>query len=498
MEAPQPIQNIVIKTIDIEGIKYHCKFHMADESLHVSFLLNDSLKYKGKITLDKIKEQISFLDCNLKEVLQLLNLIDLDKFSVIKENNSLKLKIIFVININLIKKEKNIIINLIKTQSTTNPPNDDIIDYYESIIKEKDNIISELNKNITELREIIKSKEETIRALENKLKNNKKEEEEESIISPYNNTLYNNFNIQSKSPINILTDQRTNIRSLTVLNDGRLVSGSDDNSIIIYNKLTYQPDIIIKEHKDSVRCVIKLSSGFLASCSFDKTIKIFNIKENEYELLQTLNDHTSYVYKIIELKNQDLVSCSSDKSIIFYLKDNFGYKKDYQISTNEKECYQIVQTKKNEICYYEYYYNDDNDTEDTAICFYDFNEKKNKSSIKDIKAYNLAMITKELLLIPGYNQISIINVNQYKLVRVVNIPDANVNGVCMLTNNMLLTGDSSNVIRQWRIEGNNLILMSKKENTHDGVVSVLLNKGDGYIVSGSLSGYKINSDIKIW
>ena len=46
--------------------------------------------------------------------------------------------------------------------------------------------------------------------------------------------------------------------------------GSNDNSIIIYNKITYQPDIIIKEHNDSVTCVTQLSSGLLASCSYDK------------------------------------------------------------------------------------------------------------------------------------------------------------------------------------------------------------------------------------
>ena len=40
------------------------------------------------------------------------------------------------------------------------------------------------------------------------------------------------------------------------LNDGRLVSGSYDKSIIIYNKNTYQPDIIIKDHEDRINCIV--------------------------------------------------------------------------------------------------------------------------------------------------------------------------------------------------------------------------------------------------
>ena len=118
------------------------------------------------------------------------------------------------------------------------------------------------------------------------------------------------------------------------MNDGRLVSGSKDESIIIYNKETYKPDLIIKEHCKAVKYNTQLSSGILASCSDDKSIKLFNIKENKYEILQTLNDHTHWVFKIKELKNKSLVSCSLDCSIIFYIKDKIKYKKVYQISTN--------------------------------------------------------------------------------------------------------------------------------------------------------------------
>ena len=77
----------------------------------------------------------------------------------------------------------------------------------------------------------------------------------------------------------------------------------------------------------------------------------------------SLKEHKNKVNKIIELKNKQLVSCSDDKSIIFYNKDNNEYKKDYSISTNGSNG-PIIQTKDNEICYYE-------NNKDT-ICFYNF------------------------------------------------------------------------------------------------------------------------------
>jgi len=104
------------------------------------------------------------------------------------------------------------------------------------------------------------------------------------------------------------------------------------------------------------------------------------------------------------------------------------------------------------------------------------------------------MIKKDLLLIPGKNQLSIININEYKLIRTINVPNAStITGVCLLNKDMLLTWDYSEIIRQWKIEGDNLILISKKEKAHDNDINVLLNMGNGLIASGSN-----DNTIKIW
>ena len=102
------------------------------------------------------------------------------------------------------------------------------------------------------------------------------------------------------------------------------------------------------------------------------------------------------------------------------------------------------------------------------------------------------MINKELLIIPGENKISIINVNIYELERIINIYESGwISGICMLNENILLTGDDKKIIREWKIEGDNLILISQKENTHNDEITYLINLGNGYIASAS-------KDIKIW
>ena len=104
------------------------------------------------------------------------------------------------------------------------------------------------------------------------------------------------------------------------------------------------------------------------------------------------------------------------------------------------------------------------------------------------------MIKKYLLLIPGENEISIINIEQYELIRKIDVQGSGeIYGACMLNQNMILTGDATGIIKQWKIDGDNLILISKKENAHDKGIITLLNIGNGFIASGSG-----DNSIKIW
>ena len=361
----------------------------------------------------------------------------------------------------------------------------DCIDIENNIKKIKE--INKINENINKLKSNYNNIEIEYILEEDKINNLL--EEIKNLGKIFSRYSYNKFNINLKIPIHILDNHTNEVVSLIVMKDGRLVSCSWDYSIIIYNKITYKPDLTIKEHKNYVLSIIELSSGFLASCSSDKTIIIYKIKGNGYEIIQTLNYHSRGILKIIEIKNKTLVSCSHDKTIIFYIQDNMEYKKDYQISTDGR-CYSIIQTKDNEICYSE--------ENNSKICFYDLLERKNKSSISNISKYNeyrecFIMITKDLLAIPGQNKISIINVNEYQIIRIIDVPNSGwICGICKLNNNMLLTGDSSD-IRQWKIEKDNLILLSKKENAHDGCILSLLKLENGNIVSSS-GDHKI----KIW
>ena len=98
----------------------------------------------------------------------------------------------------------------------------------------------------------------------------------------------------------------------------------------------------------------------------------------------------------------------------------------------------------------------------------------------------MIMIARDLLIITGENKISIINVINYKPVRNIDVSGAfGIYSVCIINRNILLTGDAIGILRQWRIENDNLILVSKKEKAHDYAITSLVNLGNGHIASGS-------------
>ena len=316
--------------------------------------------------------------------------------------------------------------------------------------------------------------------------------------------LYDNFNIDTKQLI--IKISVCSVKFICVLDDGRLVSVSGSHTIIIYNKITYKPDIIITIENIKIICILNLNSNMLAIGTFNE-IKLFKIKNKNYEIVQTFS--VDCVNKIIELKNKNLVVCSKN-NFNFYYKDNNNdkYKKEYGILP-EGLYKNVIQTKENEICYSEYFTGDGLDDKSFitnfsyinkyTICFYDLKEGqiKAKMSIKNYGILNMIIII-DLLIIGSSNNIFMINVNQYKIIRLIKIRDI-PHSICVLNENMFLTGNNDGSISQWIIKDDNIDLFSKKENAHNNnKIIALIKIGKGKIASCSNSFIFGDDNIKIW
>ena len=119
-----------------------------------------------------------------------------------------------------------------------------------------------------------------------------------------------------------LNYHKNGLSHILILKDGRLSSSSADNTLIIYNKNTFEPDLIIKEHTDYVNYHIQLKNENIVTCSWDNTLKIIKLyPNNNYEVIQILTGHKNFVDKAIELEDGNLLTCSDDNTIILWNKN---------------------------------------------------------------------------------------------------------------------------------------------------------------------------------
>ena len=98
-------------------------------------------------------------------------------------------------------------------------------------------------------------------------------------------------------------------------------------------------------------------------------------------------------------------------------------------------------------------------------------------------------------MLSGINFICyIINMNEYKKIRQIDIPNSGyIYAICKLNSNIIIIGDENGNLMKWKIEKDNLILISKKENSHNSCITVILNLFNRHIIT--CSGDKT---IKIW
>ena len=100
------------------------------------------------------------------------------------------------------------------------------------------------------------------------------------------------------------------IACLAVLPDGRVVSGSRDNTLRVWDAATGQCLKTLRGHTEPITCVAALSNEVIISGSEDYTIGVWNLATGQ--LLKRLKGHTSVVNCVSPLPDGRVISASDD------------------------------------------------------------------------------------------------------------------------------------------------------------------------------------------
>ena len=288
MEEICPTPNVNIKTVDLNegGNNYKCQIQTIKDFLQVSLFIGEIIKQDGTIHLSKIQNQISaFDDYNINEIFEEINLLSKESFNIIKEGNKYMLKIEF----GVFRKKKYIYINLM-TNDNVNINKDDFIKTItelKEIIKTKDEKIKHLEEELSQYRTISKINDNSYNNFDIQYKEpiHKLKYHTSSILcstilkdgrfatcsDDHSIIIYNN---KTFKPDLTIKEHSSDNYCITQLSSDVLASASLDKTIKLFNINGNSYNVLqtLSHHTNTVYKIIELKDKKLVSCSEDKSI----------------------------------------------------------------------------------------------------------------------------------------------------------------------------------------------------------------------------------
>ena len=371
-----------ISLINFENEKYECKIDSTDkQNININIENNGFLKFKGSISLQEIYSKIPlFKGYSMEELFSVINDLKEENFAIIKESD----KFIFDIAFKVLKKEKHLPI-IIKEVSES--INDMIKKLLISVqknnkkIKELENLIKEIKQKNKKNKDGNKEKEDMNEEEEEEEEEEEDEEKEDSDKDNKDDKNGNNNEGENKKEIEDNFDLNVNIEdfslndlkhdktifnyessfkfsSLIILKDGRIAVGRSlapsikesfhPTSISIFDKDNFKEVIFMKDLGPEF---IELKNENLLTHQEQLKVHIIKLKNNSFDILQTLNFDNKIFPKLVELANGVLsIIDNTNKKILFYKKENNKYLFDYDFKLKSESRINL-EGNKNELIY---------------------------------------------------------------------------------------------------------------------------------------------------
>jgi len=287
------------------------------------------------------------------------------------------------------------------------------------------------------------------------------------------------------------------IRHLSQLKDGRLISSSDDYTLNIYKKDSFELQLSIKEHSSCVNCFIQLQNDKIVTCSDDQTMNIIKLTdENKYKLEQKLQGHSGYVGNVIEIKENELISVSYDKTMKKWeIKNDNKYECTKTITfQNSNSWCNILKLNENEFV--------TSSSDDKRLKFWNSNNYSNISTINNIEVdfyfRTLCMIDKDILCVGGNNSkgFYLIKISTHQIIKNILGPQK-IYSIYKCLNGLFLCSiqneNGNYSLVKYKYDNQNLNKIIEKEKAHEKEIYTCVELNDGTVASGGEDNL-----IKLW
>ena len=294
---------------------------------------------------------------------------------------------------------------------------------------------------------------------------------------------------KNKNNLKVLSYHTNHIYHLYKLKDGRLASCSNDSSLNIYKKETFELQLSIKEHSKGINSFTQLKDERIITCSWDTTLKIIKlIGEINYKIVQTLNGHTNTIMKVIEIKDNELISISGDKEMKIWIlnKENIFECITNIIFQDEISTSNIFKINQKEFVTYSFI--------EENLKFWNSNNYSIITFIKNIESFwifqTMCLLNNDILCVGGDNSkgFYLIQISTHHLIKIIFGPkrifsiNKCLDGLILCS---IIDKNGNNSIVKYKFEGNNLKKVFEKEKAHDNYIYSCIEIEKGIIASGS-------------
>lgn len=313
-------------------------------------------------------------------------------------------------------------------------------------------------------------------------------------------SFFNSYTFIEKKVINYLINlnlkktiikKKSYVNCLLMLHDGRLASCYSDCSIKVHNTTDYSVVISIDQaHSKGINNISQLKNNQILSCSDDKTIKIWEIFENEYKFITTINYHSSEVLKALPLKNDKVASFVFHAKNIKIWSSNPPYNLITKNLQHKGTVESILEQKNKNILV--------TACSDRLLRFFNLDNFQCNHTINDVQSSSrngMLEIDDDRIIITGFGCLIIVDTIDYSVVKKVEEPLFGIiNAILLLPDRSLLIGCGQMEEKIFiQIEQEKFEFVSEKIEVHQSTINSLVS-----LSNHSFASCSDDKTIKIW
>jgi WD40 repeat protein len=260
--------------------------------------------------------------------------------------------------------------------------------------------------------------------------------------------------------------------ALAVLSDGRVVSGSSDGTLRMWDVESGQILQTLEGHSAAVRAVAVLDSRRVVSGSADGTLRVWDMERGQ--VLQTLIEHPSYCDAVVVLDSRRVVSTHGGGLLVWDVESSqapqsFEVNGEYVRDVAVLDDYRVVSGSRG------------------GLRVWDIEKGKVLQVFADSGWVRIVAILDSRRVVAGYDDrtLRVLDVKTGQSVQVLKRHYAWTRGVAVLGDRRVISGSDDGILRVYDVESGQVIQVLEG---HSRSVSAMVVLDSRRVVSGSADG----------